>query len=100
MVEILLKYLEIRDWKTSFFQVIPQRKRYEADTDDQDKELEHEGGIKNDSCADSQKKLKLSDIELEPSEREVDNGDRLGEVLEPEATEKAVECDKSEDDKN
>ncbi|XP_057516870.1 tRNA (guanine(9)-N1)-methyltransferase [Amaranthus tricolor] len=95
VVEILLKYLEIRDWKTSFFQVIPQRKRYEADTDDQDKELEHEGGTENDSCADSQKKLKLSDIELEPSE-----SDRLGEVSEPEATEKAVECDKSEDDKN
>ena len=75
--------------------MIPQRKRYEADTDDQDKELEHEGGTENDSCADSQKKLKLSDIELEPSE-----SDRLGEVSEPEATEKAVECDKSEDDKN
>ena len=31
VIEILLKFLEIRDWKTSFFQVIPQRKRSEAD---------------------------------------------------------------------
>lgn len=31
VVEILLKFVETRDWKTSFFQVIPQRKRCEAD---------------------------------------------------------------------
>ncbi|XWS19292.1 hypothetical protein CRYUN_Cryun31cG0003300 [Craigia yunnanensis] len=31
VIEILLKFLEIRDWKASFFQVIPQRKRSEAD---------------------------------------------------------------------
>ncbi|PHT30894.1 hypothetical protein CQW23_27231 [Capsicum baccatum] len=31
VVEILLKYLETGDWKTSFFEVIPQRKRCEGD---------------------------------------------------------------------
>ncbi|KAF8414272.1 hypothetical protein HHK36_002273 [Tetracentron sinense] len=44
VVEILLKFLEIRDWKTSFFQVIPQRKRYEADAEedrDEDEEDDH-----------------------------------------------------------
>ncbi|GMH16797.1 hypothetical protein Nepgr_018638 [Nepenthes gracilis] len=31
VIEILLKYLETRDWKDSFFRVIPQRKRFEDD---------------------------------------------------------------------
>ncbi|XP_068643847.1 tRNA (guanine(9)-N1)-methyltransferase-like [Aristolochia californica] len=31
VVEILLKYLETKDWQSSFFQVIPQRKRTEAE---------------------------------------------------------------------
>lgn len=31
VVEILVKFLETRDWKTSFFTVIPQRKRTGVD---------------------------------------------------------------------
>ncbi|XP_057765091.1 tRNA (guanine(9)-N1)-methyltransferase isoform X2 [Salvia miltiorrhiza] len=34
VVEILLKFLESRDWKHSFFQVIPLRKRGEAGSED------------------------------------------------------------------
>ncbi|XP_022720701.1 tRNA (guanine(9)-N1)-methyltransferase-like [Durio zibethinus] len=33
VVEIFLKFLETRDWQASFFQVIPQRKRFEADSE-------------------------------------------------------------------
>ncbi|PHT99513.1 hypothetical protein BC332_29301 [Capsicum chinense] len=41
VVEILLKYLETGDWKTSFFEVIPQRKRCEGDNDiEQEEETE------------------------------------------------------------
>lgn len=35
-MEILVKYLETRDWKTAFFQVIPQRKRCEIETEVED----------------------------------------------------------------
>lgn len=40
VVEIILKYLETRDWKSAFFQVIPQRKRGEAEGDEEDGEDE------------------------------------------------------------
>ncbi|GAV59828.1 tRNA_m1G_MT domain-containing protein [Cephalotus follicularis] len=39
VVEILLKFLETRDWKISFFEVIPSRKRCEVDSE------EHQGEV-------------------------------------------------------
>ncbi|PIA25596.1 hypothetical protein AQUCO_11000015v1 [Aquilegia coerulea] len=40
VVEILLQFSETRDWKTSFFQVIPQRKRCEAEAEAEAEEQE------------------------------------------------------------
>lgn len=40
VVEIILKFLEAKDWKDSFFRVIPQRKRCDADLGDCDGEIE------------------------------------------------------------
>lgn len=40
VVEIILKFLESRDWKQSFFQVIPLRKRGEAGSEDNTEEGE------------------------------------------------------------
>lgn len=49
VVEIILKFLEAKNWKDSFFQVIPQRKRYDADLGECDGEIEgNESGEEKD----------------------------------------------------
>lgn len=55
VIEILLKFVETRDWKTSFFKVIPQRKRCEADSE---KNQGDSNGEDNEEAADQVKRKK------------------------------------------
>ncbi|KAK4360110.1 hypothetical protein RND71_022339 [Anisodus tanguticus] len=83
VVEILLKYLETRDWKTSFFEVIPQRKRCEDDNDivrdeETEEKYDHEFKIHDIELEEEVEgkddyKMKIHDIEQEQTEEKDDH---------------------------
>lgn len=72
--EIMLKFVETRDWKTAFFHVIPQRKRGEAETRD---DVEKGGLDDNDGAAEGAADGDHSEEDLNKGfgEEEDDDGD-------------------------
>ncbi|KAM6585552.1 hypothetical protein CsatB_012554 [Cannabis sativa] len=67
VIEILIKFLETKDWKDSFFQVIPQRKICEADKEE---EQHHElVNLESDQCIEKEEEEHHELVNLESLEQ-------------------------------
>lgn len=63
VIEILIKFMETKDWKESFFQVIPQRKRCETSSNADDYGESGEGETDDkDELSESKKRC----VEVDP----------------------------------
>ncbi|CAN6246274.1 unnamed protein product [Urochloa humidicola] len=76
--EIMLKFVETRDWKTAFFHVIPQRKRGEAETGDDEAKIsldddEDAGeGAANGNLSAEDLKMVMDDVNDDGDEEELE----------------------------
>ncbi|CAL4885113.1 unnamed protein product [Urochloa decumbens] len=94
--EIMLKFVETRDWKTAFFHVIPQRKRGQAEAGDDEAKVSLDD---NDDAAEGAANGNLSAEDLKKVMDEVDDdGDEeeLEDVEETDASNKR-QCVRRED---
>jgi len=91
--EIMLKFVETRDWKTSFFHVIPQRKRGEAEAGDDEAKVSLDD---NDDAAEGDRNGNLSEENLEKVLEEVDD-DGVEELEDEETDVYKRQCVRHED---
>ncbi|XP_057471436.1 uncharacterized protein LOC130760229 [Actinidia eriantha] len=69
VIEVLLKFLETKDWKTSFFQVIPQRKRCESASEEHKGDSDREGNEEKDDQI--ERKRKSMELESPPHDESI-----------------------------
>jgi len=91
--EIMLKFVETRDWKTAFFHVIPQRKRGEAGAGDGEAKVRLDD---NDDVAEGARNGNLSEENLEKVLEEVDD-DGVEELEDEETDVYKRQCVRHED---
>ena len=91
--EIMLKFVETRDWKTAFFHVIPQRKRGEAEAGDDEAKVSLDD---NDDAAEGDRNGNLSEENLEKVLEEVDD-DGVEELEDEETDVYKRQCVRHED---
>lgn len=80
--EIMLKFVETRDWKTAFFHVIPQRKRGQAEAGDDEAKVSLDD---NDDADEGAANINLSEEDLKKLSDEVDDDDADEELEDEEA---------------
>ncbi|CAN6253458.1 unnamed protein product [Urochloa humidicola] len=76
--EIMLKFVETRDWKTAFFHVIPQRKRGEAEAGDDEAKVSLDGdndageGAANGNLSAEDLKMAMDEVNDDGDEEELE----------------------------
>lgn len=94
VVEIMLKWLECRDWQQAFLKVIPQRKGPEAkaadaktksrgeEAEDGDEDYAEEEGESKEVAEAVEEDAQLSEVNKDEAMEDIDKKDELEEVYE------------------